>query len=552
MLANIFFKTTLDRWKGWTIAISSLMLMFLFGMAVYRDIDLSIYQELPEAYLSLLGLAENIDVGGLAIGAILGFYGAITLAAMAISMGAASIAGEERDGTMGLLLGNPKSRTQVLAAKTASMWVIITIGTLVIWGLVYPISSMLGVEISGLDVTALMLHMYALVLFHGFLAVAIGAWTGSKGSASGITAGVLVVSFFAVGFLPMLEGYEDVAKAFPWYYFNSSNPVLNGIEWGHVAALLGGTVAFAVAALVGVNRRDLKSQSVAVTLIDRLRANRLTQKVTEKLAGSARVSSIALKTATEHQGVFIIISIAMFAMMGLMLGPMYGALPPEAVNAFRDFPAELLALFGGGDLSTPEGWYQIETFGMMAPAAVMIVAIAVGAKALAGEEARRTMGLLLANPISRTRVLLEKTGTMVLFSIAIGIATWAGVSLGSAVGSLDMSVGNIAATTLLSTLVGLTFGSLALLLSAATGRTRVAIFGAVGAGIVAHVLNSLATINEDLAGVAQISPFYYYLNTDPLMTGMDWGNGAILLGISVVLIGLAVVMFQRRDLRQSG
>jgi len=552
MLANIFFKTILDRWKGWTIAVISLMAMFLFGMAVYRDIDLTIYEQLPEAYLSLLGLADNIDVGGLAIGAILGFYGAITLAAMAISMGAASIAGEEREGTMGLLLGNPKTRTQVLLGKAAAMLAIVTLGSLLIWGLVYPISAMLGVEISGLDVTALMLHMYAVVLFHGFLAVAIGAWTGSKGTASGATAGVLVISFFAVGFLPLLEGYEDVAKVLPWYYFNSSNPVFNGIEWGHVAALLGGTVAFAVAALVGVNRRDLKSQSVAVTLLDRLRANRLTQNAIERLAGSTRVSSIWLKTATEHQGLFIIIGIVMFAMMGVMLGPIYGALPPEAVNAFRDFPSEMLALFGGGDLSTPQGWYQIETFGMMAPAAVMIVAITIGARALAGEEARRTMGLLLANPISRTRVLLEKSGTMVAFSIAIGIATWAGVSLGSAAGSLGMSVGNIAATTLLSTLVGLTFGSFALLLSAATGRARIAIFGAVGAGIVAHVLNSLAMINDDLAGIARISPFYYYLNTDPLSNGMDWGNAAILLGVSVVLIVLAVAAFQRRDLRQSG
>lgn len=552
MYANIFFKTIGDRWKGWTIAVASLLAMFLFGMAVYRDIDLTIYQQLPEAYLSLLGLAENIDVGGLAIGAILGFYGAITLAAMAISMGSASIAGEERDGTMGLLLGNPKSRTTVLESKVAAMVLLITISAIVIWLSVYPIASVLGVEIGGLDVTALMLHMFAVVLFHGFLAAAIGAWTGSKGAASGITAGVLVISFFAVGFLPLIEGYEDVAKVFPWYYFNSTNPVFNGIDLGHVGALFVGVAVFALAALIGLNRRDLKSQSVATTLLDRLRANPFTQKAIEKLAGSARVSSIWLKTATEHQGLFIIVALLMFAMMGVMMGPMYGALPPEALNAFKDFPEQLLALFGGGDLSTPEGWYQIETFGMMAPVAVMIVAISIGARALAGEEARRTMGLLLANPVSRSRVVLEKTFTMVVFSIAIGIATFAGVAIGSVIASLDMSTGNIAATSLLATLVGLVFGSFALLLSAATGRGRIAIFGAVGAGLVFHVLNSLATINSDLEGVAQISPFFYYLNTDPLMTGMDWVNGAILLGVSVVLIVLSVVLFQRRDLRQSG
>ncbi len=41
------------------------------------------------------------------------------LAGLAIAMGSASIAGEESAGTMGLLLGNPKSRTYVLASKGA-------------------------------------------------------------------------------------------------------------------------------------------------------------------------------------------------------------------------------------------------------------------------------------------------------------------------------------------------------------------------------------------------------------------------------------------------
>jgi ABC-type transport system involved in multi-copper enzyme maturation permease subunit len=33
---------------------------------------------------------------------------------------------------------------------------------------------------------------------------------------------------------------------------------------------------------------------------------------------------------------------------------------------------------------------------------------------------------------------------------------------------------------------------------------------------------------------------------------MDWGNGAILAGLTVVLLVLSVVLFQRRDLRQTG
>ena len=183
----------------------------------------------------------------------------------------------------------------------------------------------------------------------------------------------------------------------------------------------------------------------------------------------------------------------------------------------------------------------METFGLMAPLSVILVTAVMGAGALAGEESRRTMGLLLANPISRSRIVMEKAVTMVLFGIAVGVATFAGVALGSVLGGLGMSIGNIAATSALQVLVGLVFGALALALSAGTGRTAVAvILGATGAALAFHLLTSLAALNDGLAGIAWLSPFHYYLGSDPLNTGMDWGNAVVLLALALALIGLSL------------
>jgi ABC-2 type transport system permease protein len=278
----------------------------------------------------------------------------------------------------------------------------------------------------------------------------------------------------------------------------------------------------------------------------------MTKRVIGGLAGSVRVSSIWVKTAAEYQGLLLITAAGMFLIMGIVMGPMYAALPEETLTAFADFPEAMVALVGGGDMSTPKGWYQIETFGLMAPISVMVVAIAIGAGALAGEEARRTMGLLLANPIRRSRIVLEKSWAMVLYAAAMGFVTFAGVALGSVLGGLGMDIGNIAATCLLQTLIGLAFGALALALSAGTGRTTVAIFGAVGAALGFHLLNSLAQINEAVAAWARFSPFHYYLGSDPLSNGMDWGHGALLAALAASLIVLSVVLFHRRDIRQRG
>jgi ABC-2 type transport system permease protein len=552
MLANIFTKTIRDHWRGVTIGTVSLVLMLLFAMSIYRDIDLGFYTELPEFFRTLLSIPAEADVGSLAISELSGSYGAWVLVALAIAAGAGFFAGEESKGTIGLLLGNPKSRTNMLVSKAASMVLLFGLAIAFLWGSTYLIAGALDVSITGMEVGALSLHMFLNALFFGFLAMAIGAWTGNKGTATGATVGLMFVSIFAVGLLPLVEGLEGFAKFFPWYYYNGSDPLINGINWGHIGVLFTGIALFAGTAVIGVNRRDLRSQNIGVTLLDRLRSNPMTQKVVNRLAGSARVSRIWIKTLSEHQMLLIITGYVMFLVMGLLIGPLFNLMPEGIMDIFNDFPDELMAAFGGGDLNTPEGWYQIETFGLMAPIALMLVAIAVGARALAGEEARRTMGLLLANPIKRSKIVIEKAWAMVAGAVMIGFATFAGVTAGSLLGGLGMDIGNIAATSLLATLLGLVFGALALALSAATGRGSVAIFGSIGVAFVSYVASSFLPLSESLAGFAKWSPFYYYLSSDPLVTGMNWGNGAILAGLTLGLVALSVVLFQRRDIRQTG
>lgn len=552
MFATVTTKTVRDRWKGTVIGSLTLGLLLIFGMSVYRDIDLSVYTSLPEAMRAMMNIPADADVGSIAYGAIYGSYGALTLAGLSIAAGSASIAGEERNGTLGLLLGNPKSRTHVLASKATALVILTAVGALLMWGAGAVAPELLSVDITGIHVGALMVHMFVNAVFYGFLALAIGGWTGSGPLASGVSAGVMVFSFIAVGLLPVVSGLEDLAKAMPWYYFNGGQPVVNGVDWGHLGVLLAGVLGLSVIALVGVKRRDLKSQTVRVSLLDRLREHALTQKVADRLAGSTRVSRIWVKTASEHQGLLFITAVTMFLLMGVLLGPMYSIIDEQMLTAFDDFPEALLAVFGGGDMSTPEGWYQLETFGMMAPIAVMVVTIAIGARALAGEEARGTMGILLANPISRSTVVLEKTAAMLLSGFIVGFAIFAGVAIGSVLGGLGMSIANIAATSFLVSLLGIAFGALALALSAGVGRVKVAVFVPIGAALAFHVVASFLPLSDSLAGYAKWSPFYYYLSSDPLMNGMPWGHAAVLASLTVALVAAAVILIDRRDLRQTG
>ena len=554
MFANVFTKSTRDRWKGMAIAVVSLAALLFMAMGVYKEIDITAYASLPEALRSIMNIPDGADAAGLGIEVLYGFYGALTLAALALSMGSASLAGEERNGTIGLLLGNPKSRTSVLLSKMASMVLLTALGALFLWGAARIVAILLNVRLTGMKVAAYSVHLFINALFYGFLAMAIGGWTGNRGAASGATAGIMIISYIAVGIFPVIDGGENIAKAFPWYYFAGSRPLANGLDYGHLAVLLLGGCVFALIAVVGANRRDLKGQTVGVTLVDRLRNNPMTQKIANRLAGSTRVSRIWIKTASEHQGLLVVTMYVMFLLMGVLMGPIYSLMDEMVLKFTAQMPEELFALAGAGSgsMGTPEGFFEVETFGLMAPTAVILVGTAIGARGLAGEEERRTMGLLLANPIRRSRIVVEKGIAILILSILVGISTFAGVWIGSILGGLGIHPGNIAATSALATLVGMVFGALSLALSAATGRVRASVFGTVGAALALHLLNSFAVLNDKVAGYAKLSPFYYYLTNDPLETGMQWGHGAVLAVIIALLFLLSLLFFNRRDLRQTG
>jgi ABC-2 type transport system permease protein len=549
MYANVFTKTSRDRITAMVVGAAAIGLMLLLGMAVYKDVDLSLYMEtMPAAILEMMGIPEGADAAGLAFGAMYSFMGALTIAGLAISMGTASIAGEEANGTMGLLLGNPKSRTSVLVSKVSSMLAVVAAGALILVAAGYVVPSLLAVDMTPYNIEALVFHLAVNAMFYGMMAAAIGAWTGSAKAASGTAVGIMVISWLAYGVLPLIEGTETLIKFFPWYYFAQGAPNLNGVDWGDMAVLGGLALVFLTIAIVGVNRRDMRSRNVGTTLMDRLREHPLTKRVAERIAGSARVSRIAMKTASEHQGLLVICAIIMFY-MALMMGPIYGLMDEVMLELAGQFPDVLVAMIGGADMGTFEGFLQAEIFSITAPVVFGVLGVLIGARAIAGEEEKNTMDLLLANPVARSKVIIEKTIALIGYSFALGTVTFVGTWATVALAEPELATANIAATSVLVTLLGLVFGGFALLVGAVTGKSRIASYATSGLILVSYFLWSFMPLSENFAGWAKVSPFHYYLGSDPLVNGMNWGHAAVLTGMFVVLVAASLPAFQRRDVR---
>lgn len=224
---------------------------------------------------------------------------------------------------------------------------------------------------------------------------------------------------------------------------------------------------------------------------------------------------------------------------------------PDLNKMVQDYPEALKAFisFGGNlDYVSGAGYLGSELFAFMVPLLLMIAAIGAGARALAGEEERGTLDLLLANPISRRRLVLEKLAALVAEIALLALVLWMALVIGVEVVDMNVSVAHLASATLSASLLALSFGALALLVGAATGERARSVGIAAAVAVAAYLVNSLATLVDFLQTARKASPFYHYAASDPLRHGLAASHVSFLLILAVAASALAIVAFDHRDL----
>ena len=260
--------------------------------------------------------------------------------------------------------------------------------------------------------------------------------------------------------------------------------------------------------------------------------------------------SVLLKTVRDQRR-----SLLAWATSIVLLVMMYGSFWPSirdqpALSDFLDqMPRALRSMFAmsGADMSTPTGYVQIELLSFLGPILVILYAVSAGNAAIAGEEDRRTMDLLLANPISRTRLVLEKLGAMAIGILLITTVTGAALLLSGPMFGLTLPAGRAAAAMLHLALLGLVFGALALAIGAATGRTGASRGVPAVVAVLAYMVNGLAPMVSGLEPFQKFSPFYQYGGHDPLRNGVSGSAVVVAVLTAAGLVMIAIWRFRRRD-----
>lgn len=206
------------------------------------------------------------------------------------------------------------------------------------------------------------------------------------------------------------------------------------------------------------------------------------------------------------------------------------------------------ALLGQEDYTSPIGYIKSELYTLMLPLLFLFYSIGSGSSAIAGEEDKGTLDIIISTPIRRRRVVLEKFGALVVGLASLSVLVVVSLYIGIQFMNMNIALDKVTAMTFSLFLLALNFGALALLIGSLTGNKGVAIGLTTAVAILAFFVNTLAPIAKFLEKFQKFSPFYHYSANNPLRNGLDLGSVIFFLCVALALLILSIAAFEKRDL----
>jgi ABC-2 type transport system permease protein len=178
----------------------------------------------------------------------------------------------------------------------------------------------------------------------------------------------------------------------------------------------------------------------------------------------------------------------------------------------------------------------------------VVFAISVGTHAIVGEEERGTMDVLLAQPVSRSSVVLQSFAALAVLVSVLALGLTVVLAATSPMFDLNLSMEGIVAANVGVALLALVFGALALAVGGLTGNRPLTLGVVTGVVVAGYFVNGLASVVEALEPFRLFSPFHWFLAPNPLGEGLDWGSLGLMAAVSLAFAAAAALAFDRRDI----
>ncbi len=257
---NLLKHEMKSRWKA--------ILGWGFGLILYGAIYISLFPPLFEQIQSLKDLTLY-KVVGMQLGSIEGYMASVVLVYIPILLfiyciiaSTSTLAGEEDNGTLELIVAMPLSRWQILTAKAIALSVvalsimfIASIGNAFILALV-KVNNPINVTPFGLF-TAL---MSSLPLAVGLIMIGIflGAILPNRRLSTTVMTIYFIASFFGENIAGMVKSLEPIKYLSLFNYYDTTETIFtDGTQLSDILILIGVAVVFYILALICFKRRNI-------------------------------------------------------------------------------------------------------------------------------------------------------------------------------------------------------------------------------------------------------------------------------------------------------
>ena len=266
MPLELWRRELLDHRRGliaWSFGIVGYVLLVA---SIFPSIEGSpelddLLESYPDVLKSLLGIEEGASLtsgAGYLDAELFSLMLPLLVLVQSIGAGARTFAGEEDGGRLEVLLAYPVRRRDSVLAKglaTACQGLLLCAAAGVAMLVLDPV---FGLDLSLSNLAQAIAGLAALVLLHGWLALAVGAALGSRALAIAVPAGVAALGYLVNG-LHGIAGWLDPFRFLSPFWLVGSSPLQNGVD---VAGTLVVALVAAGALVAGsllVERRDLET-----------------------------------------------------------------------------------------------------------------------------------------------------------------------------------------------------------------------------------------------------------------------------------------------------
>jgi ABC-2 type transport system permease protein len=451
--------------------------------------------------------------------------------------------GEEERGALDALLSLPRGRRRIALEKLAAVWTALLAIGLLIALLTFAGGKSADANFGLSDAILFGLDIALICGVFGSIALLLSQFTQERGTASGITGGLLLF-FIALDMVHrVIPHAEWVSRLSPVYYYNLSKALIPsyGVNVGALLVLLALSVLLSGAAVWLFLRRDVGG---TVALPGVLRPPERAMRPEQALPANAwSLRSVYTRSLAmlAVPACWWTLGIAGFAAWMVVIVKQTEA-QLATMSASSPLLNDFITKVGGGE--TFANATLLSALFAFLPLLLMAFAVTQANRWSADEEDGR-LEVVLTTPQPRLRVLLGRFAALTTAIVIIAVLTLAATAAASAAGGLPLDRGNLSAATLSMIPLGLLIAALGYLLS---GWLRTAI----DTGLLSFLLVIWFFISFIGPGLnwpdaaLRFSAFYYY--GTPLLHGLPLGNMLAVLAVGLVALALASVRFVGKDI----